>query len=163
MASWGFVSSFVTLASPPVLKHVAALSMDFGSNLFFGITIKSELVVVSCKEGSTHTVEVLLNILLGYTVVRYWFGEDDDVCSRAISACDKKSVVFELLIGKQKWVCRLIASADQIEGEDDSDKGEEVEMADLLVKSAAVVVGLANQRLKNAEDVRDFHYQAPIE
>ncbi|KAL6954719.1 hypothetical protein U1Q18_040794 [Sarracenia purpurea var. burkii] len=49
---------------------------------------------------------------------------------------------------------------DRSKGDDDSEKGEEVEMADLLVKSATVEVGLANQRLKNAEDVRDFHHRA---
>ncbi|KAL6988859.1 hypothetical protein U1Q18_014611, partial [Sarracenia purpurea var. burkii] len=49
---------------------------------------------------------------------------------------------------------------DPVEEHDDSDKGEEVEMADLLVNSAVVDAGLANQRLKLAEEARAYQIQA---
>ncbi|KAL6991757.1 hypothetical protein U1Q18_009868 [Sarracenia purpurea var. burkii] len=47
-----------------------------------------------------------------------------------------------------------------VEEHDDSDRGEEIEMADLLVNSAAVDVGLANQRLELAEEARANQIQA---
>ncbi|KAL6966857.1 hypothetical protein U1Q18_032651 [Sarracenia purpurea var. burkii] len=49
---------------------------------------------------------------------------------------------------------------DQTEADNDSEQEEDEEIAYLIVKSAAVEVGLANQRFKNAVDSRAFQHQA---